>query len=99
MAYIAGQTVTLSSDLTSISPFDSVIFEIGQYNNKKLQYKYPSTEGYKTISKNGNIYSFVMTSEDTANFLGVYGVELTWVSSSIVNKAQCSGLEFISEIK
>lgn len=99
MSYISGQTVTLSSDLTSISPFDSVVFEIGQSNRKLYQFKYPATEGYKTVSKNGNVYSFILSSDDTANFLGVYGVEMTWVSSSITNKAQCYGLEFISEMK
>jgi hypothetical protein len=96
---IAGTTLSLSIDLASLSPIDSVIFEVykTQGRKTKLAYKYPTTEGYDAVDLQGTVYTFVITSEQSVNFSGSYGVEMSWEVGGVVEKAQTTGITYVKQ--
>lgn len=74
-----GSTLDFSIDLTTIEPFDSIKIEVYNEVDKStiLTYKYPVISGFETITKLGSIYSFTISSTQSALMLGIYGFEIT----------------------
>jgi len=101
MDILQGKTVPFSIDLATLGVIDSVTFEVFDVSRKKtwLQYKYPATTGYGMVEKTNDVYSFTITSDENAELLGKYGVEMTWVKGEITDKSQCEGLDFIKQAK
>jgi len=80
---IAGTAKTFSLDTTTLGALTSVTFTIYEQVNKKLtyKYKYPASEGFKTVTLVGSTYSFTLSDSDSLLLNGVYGVQVEWVKS------------------
>lgn len=81
MAYtelIAGEARSgWTVDLSEFATPTSVLVEISQNKETILKYMYPETEGYSTLTKTDDVYSFDLTTAQTENLRGLYDMEVT----------------------
>jgi hypothetical protein len=86
--YIEGSTIPYSIDLAALGTMTSleIKFYKGQIKDTKAKFKYPTTTGWLTITKEGTVYSFEIPSTVTTE--GVYGIELTAVINGKITRAQ-----------
>lgn len=73
---------------TDFGVIDFFQVEIRKNNNAVLKYRYPTTTGFQSMTKNGDVYTAVILTSDSNNLLGLYGAETTgFVGTAEVGKA------------
>lgn len=87
---IQGETISLTIDSTNIPVFTSLLVELGKFSDTILKYAYPAQTGYKSIVKDGNNYTVIISSSDSANMEGIYNLELTYNTTTETIKGKVS---------
>ena len=72
-----GKSIAVNIDATNYGAIDAFQVELGQNNGTKVKFRYPTTTGYHTLVKNGNIYTANLLTVITLSMLGRYDLELT----------------------
>lgn len=79
----SGSAIPFHCDTTLLGSLDSVQFRVYNPNNNqtKAKYAYPITEGFGTVAKDGNVYSFTVSATESASMIGVWQVEMAYVQA------------------
>lgn len=101
-SYIQGVPINFYIDLTDLGTFSDVMFEIYVPSNKMavITAKYLNpTSSQLQVTRNGTIYSFSITSDQTEVMLGDYKIELTYYNSGgeIIDKIQSDNTIIITQ--
>lgn len=73
----AGVSIPFSFDASEMSSGTAMLVEIAQNNRTIEKFRYPLTTGFSELTKDGDIYSGVLTSEMTSTMKGLYHIEIT----------------------
>lgn len=102
MTIYQGTTQPLSLDLSGKGIIESVEFKIFKVepNSKSLvsKYRYPTTEGFEAVVKDGDNYTMTLSDTTTNNMLGVYGIEVTYSVDSKPIRVQAVGLTVLAKV-
>ena len=74
---IQGESRSFDIDATNFGTIDAFKVELGQNNATKVKFKWPVTEGYEPLAKNGSVFTASMTTAITELMLSIYDLELT----------------------
>ena len=71
---LQGHSLDFTVDATNYG--DTVAFEVQVYTGNAVaqKFRYPETDGFAPLVKNGYIYEGVLTSAMTDTMLGIYGL-------------------------
>lgn len=88
LTILQGLQTPIDFDATAFGIIDAFQVELKMSNKAVLKWRYPTTTGYQSLTKVGDVYAAVILTADSSNLLGLYGVEATgFLGTAEVGKA------------
>lgn len=64
---------------TTGNTFDAIEIELTQNNRAAVKWRYPDTDGFETLTKDGALYWFNLTTELSMTLIGTYALEYAYI--------------------
>jgi hypothetical protein len=101
---VAGVSVEnfLTFGMSEVAALDAFQVEIGQKDKSLLKFRWPTTTGFKAVTKSGTDYTISITTLDTLDLRGIHEIEFTaFVGDEAIVKERLTELfiDFRRELK